>query len=320
MAEHRPFPPSPRRSALARSTGLTAASPIVVGAIAGAAVLLAAVAVGRGTSARLGAWIAAACAGRATLPTAATFTSAVLDTALPVLAAAGLAAVLAHLAQTRALWLPRRRLPRAPVLAPRRGVRAGLDLGAALVIGAVTVGWLWTMAPRLAALPQSPGAAGLVLASFAGALVVAWVLLGAVDALVRHADLAHALRMTAADKREDERLAAADPRWRARRTQIARGPTMRDAVASSSVVLLGDDLAVAVAWDPVHRPVPLRTATGRAARATQLLGLARRHAIAVHRDADLAAQLAGQADVGPVPELHWPRLAEIIAATRGRTR
>ena len=319
MAEHRPFPPSQRRRALARSAGLTAASPIVVGALAGAAVLLAAVAVGRGTSARLGAWIAAACAGRATPPTAAALTTAVIDLALPLLAAAGLAAVVAHLAQTRALWLPRRRLPHAPALAPRRGVRAGLDLGAAIAIGAVTVGWLWTMAPRLAALPRSPSAAGLVLASFAGALAVTWVVLGAIDALVRHADLAHALRMTAADKREDERLAAADPRWRARRTQIARGPTLRDAVAGSSVVILGDDVAVAVAWDPVHRPVPLRTASGRAARATQLLGLARRHAIAIHRDADLAARLAGQADVGPVPELHWPRLAEIIAATRGRT-
>jgi type III secretion system FlhB-like substrate exporter len=49
-----------------------------------------------------------------------------------------------------------------------------------------------------------------------------------------------------------------------------------------------------------------------------LLGLARRHRIAIHRDPALAAALA--AGDGPVPEPMWPRLAEIIAAIRGRDR
>jgi flagellar biosynthesis protein FlhB len=81
------------------------------------------------------------------------------------------------------------------------------------------------------------------------------------------------------------------------------------------LLLLGDDLAVAIAWDPIHRPVPLRVATGRGPGATQLLGLARRRAIPVHRDAQLARLLASD---GPVPEPHWPRIAEIVAAVRGR--
>jgi flagellar biosynthesis protein FlhB len=84
------------------------------------------------------------------------------------------------------------------------------------------------------------------------------------------------------------------------------------------VLVLGDGAAVAVAWDPVRRPIPVRTATGRGPRATQLLGLARRHRIAVHRDPALAAALVD--GDGPVPEPHWPRLAEIVAGTRGRDR
>lgn len=314
MAEDRPFPPSPRRRARARSAGLTAASPNVVGAVACGAAVLAIVATGRGASARLGAWIADACGGHGTSLTTAGLTDAALVIALPVLGAAALAATLAHVAQTRAVWIPRRRLPDAPVVAQRRGLHATLDLASAAVIGAVTLGWLWAMAPRLAALPQAPRATGLVLASFLAALAIAWVVLGAIDALVRHAEVTRALRMSAAEKREDERLAGADPRWRARRAQLARGPSVRDAVAGASVLVLGDGIAVAIAWDPVRRPVPLRTAIGRDARATQLLGLARRHAIAVHRDAALATALAG--GDGPVPEAHWPRLAEIIAATR----
>ena len=99
---------------------------------------------------------------------------------------------------------------------------------------------------------------------------------------------------------------------------LVLGDDVASAIAGSSVLLLGDGVAVAIAWDPAHRPVPTTTAIGRAAHATQLLGLARRHAIAVHRGPELTAALA--TTVGAVPEATWPRLAEIIAATRARRR
>lgn len=319
MASHRPFPPSPRRLALARAAGLHAASPILVGALACSAAVIALAALGHVTSARLGEWIAAACDGRATAALGpGELAGAALETATPILVVSALAAVTAHLAQTRALWLPRRRLPNAPQRAPRRGTRASLDLASAAVIGAVAFGWLWRIAPRLGGLTRSPGAGGLLIASFACAIAVARVALGTIDALIHHVQLTRSLRMTATDRRDDERLAGADPRWRARRASLANGPSTRDAVAGASLVVLGDDAAVAIAWDPIHRPVPVRTAAGRAARATQLLGLARRHAIPVHRDVALAAALAD--GEGPVSESLWPRLAEITAATRGRSR
>lgn len=340
MAEHRAFPPSPRRRALARQAGLHAASPFLVGAAAAAAALAALAALGGATLHRLGSAVAAACSGRPVLAPAA-LPEAVAATALPIVGVAAIAAMIAHLAQTRAAWLPRRRIAGAPAIeagAGSRTRRAAGELAAAAVIGGVAFAWLWQTAPHLAglvaldpvaspapSLASSPAAASPLLASatamlanLAMALVLAWNALGVLDALARHAALARALAMTPAEKRQDDRLAGADPRWRARRVAVQRAPHAADAVAGAALVLVGDDAAVAIAWDPVHRPIPIRTATGRGPRASHLLGLARRHRIPVHRDPALTTALVD--DDGPVPEPHWPRLAEIVAATRGRDR
>lgn len=311
LSEYRPFPPSPRRLALARRAGLSAASPLVVGAVACIAAIVAAIALARAAAAELGDWIAAACDGRAKLGVA-DLPHAVIELAAPIIGVAAVLAFAAHVAQTRALWLPRRRIAGAPVLPRHRIARALFDLCAMAVIASVAFGWLWITAPRLARLGEQPSATGAAVASLVVALAIAWFVIGVFDALLRRAELTDALAMTAAEKREDDRLAAADPRWRAQRLSIARGPS----IATAAVVLLGDDVAVAIAWEPTRQPVPMRIAVGRRARATQLVGLARRHAVAVHRDASLAAQL-GDGE-GPVPDAHWPRLAEIIAAVRRR--
>jgi flagellar biosynthesis protein FlhB len=360
MTERRPFPPSPRRLALARQAGLTSASPLVVGAIACGAAVLAAVFLARAAASLVGNWIAAACraadgsrslgdvtqgvdastlsAGRdgvatlglgghdrvATLGLDRVATlglegivAHVVELAGPIIAAAAIAAVVAHVAQTRSLWLPRRRIAGAPIIEPARVHRTAFDISAAIVIGVVAFGWLWITAPRLASLfvvdtPLLPVGSGL--ASLIVALAVAWISMGVVDALLRHVELTTALAMTITEKREDDRLSAADPRWRAQRTALMRGPSASSAVARAALVLLGDDVAVAIAWDARRQPVPLRTITGRRAHATQLLGLARRHRVPVHRDAQLAAALVD--GEGPIPDTHWARLADIIAAVQ----
>src|SRR5262245_27919426 len=135
MAEHRPFPPSPRRRALARQAGLHAASPVLAGAAAGAAALVAVAAIGGTMAHRLGAAIAAACGGHALLAPGAVG-EAVTGAALPIAGAAALAAAIAHLVQTRAVWLPRRRIAGAPTVEAgplARTRRAAFDLAAAAV-------------------------------------------------------------------------------------------------------------------------------------------------------------------------------------------
>lgn len=321
----RPFAPSQRRRALARAAGHTAASPAVVAAAAWGGGLVAVLLLGRAIAAKLAAWVAAAASSGATTPphessalSVGALPREVVALALPALAAAAIAALVAHVAQTRSIWLPRRKLRGAPTVSSSRTQRAGLDLAAAFAVGAVTVGWLWACAPRFAHLVDDPAQAGWMILAFAASLAIVWVMFGALDALLRHTELSRSLRMSAQDKREDERLAGADPRWARRRRDAQQSPApVRDAVAAASLLLLGDGTAVAIAWDPVRRPVPIRTATGTGARATQLLALARRSRIPVHRDADLAAALAGSD--GPVPEARWAHLAEIVAATSPRT-
>jgi flagellar biosynthesis protein FlhB len=350
MAEHRPFPPSPRRRALARRAGLHAASPLFAGAAAAAAAVVALGAIGRTLADRLAAAVAAACRGRPALPPGAVL-DAVVGVALPLAGAAALAALAVHIAQVRGVWLPRRRIPGAPAGEAGPGPRtrrAAFELAAAATIGGVALAWLWLSAPRIAVLAElaptavaapsaasvapplappgvaSPGLSQLLagtaalLAGLAAALVVAWVVYGILDAVLRHAALGRALAMTPAEQREDTRLASADPRWRAHRNAVRREPGAAEAVAGASLLVLGDNAAVAIAWHAVLRPIPVRSVAGLGPRATQLLGLARRHRIPVHRDPALAAALVG--GDGPVPEPHWPRVAELIAATRGRAR
>jgi flagellar biosynthetic protein FlhB len=316
MPERRPFPPSPRRRALARQAGLTGASPLLVGAAAVGAAAAASVMLARSAATQVGGWIAAACDGRAVLAPVGML-HAVLAIALPLLGIAALAAIAVHVAQTRGVWLPRRRIEDAPGLPAGAGPRtaaAAFELVGAAVVGVCAFGWLWLTAPRLASLFDAPVAqAAVAVAAFVATIAIAWVALGVVDALLRHAAVGRALSMTAEEKRQDERLSAADPRWRALRRKLSGPEPAREAIAKATLLLLGDDVAVAIAWDAARQPAPTIVAHGTGARATQLLAHARRQALPVHRDAALAAALP---TVGTVPEASWPRLAEIIAAVR----
>lgn len=318
----RPFPPSPRRRALARHAGLHGGSPLLVAALACAALLVALALVGEAVASRAAAWVAAACRLEPALGMR-DVAGAVAALVGPLLVAAAVIATLAHLVQTRALWIPRRRIAGAPSIEPARVRRALFDLTSAAVIGAIAFAWLWLAAPRIAMLSSVPLAAGLAIASAVASFAIAYVVLGIADALLRHRELANALSMTAREKREDERLSGADPRWRGVRARVATD--LSADLGGATLLVLGDDLAVAIAWDPLRRPIPAATAVGRGARATQLLALARRRGIPAHRDPELARALAGKrpghgadlvVDAGPVAEHHWPRLAEVVAAVR----
>ena len=254
---------------------MTAASPMLVAGLACAAIAIV-VSVGRFA---LGDAIAAACNGAATLPAARSLVMQVLAIALPLVGAAAIAAIAAHLAQTRALWLPRRTIRDAPALdrgAVARTRSTAFELLAVMVIGAVGFGWLWIFAPRLAVLFElAPGemlrASAALGASFLAALAIAYLGIGVVDAVARQIELANALAMSSTEKREDDRLTSADPRWARQRALLARdtaseGAALAAAVAGCAVVILGEDLAIAIAWDATKRPIPTRIAVSRRAR------------------------------------------------------
>lgn len=331
MAEDRPFAPSPRRLAQARRAGLTPSSPLLVGALACGAAVLALGVLGRAMLAKLGTQIADACGQGDALTAGDTATSqatplgSLLAAAVatigalvvPLAAVIAVAAIAAQVAQARTLWIPRRRIDGAPALpadASARTRKAGRELLHLLAIGAVVVGWLWWTAPKLAALPTAPLAAGALAINALAALAVAWLAIGVLDALLRHVALGQALRMTSAEKREDDRLGASDPRWRRLARTLAREPDPRAQLAEATLLVLGDDAAVAIAFDPLRTPTPTRVAVGKGVLVTQLVALARRYRLPIHREPALAAALVERR--GAVPEQHWARLAELVAATR----
>ncbi len=318
---------------LARRAGIVGASPLVVAAAAWLAALLGVELTARSAAAQLAVWIEDACTGSAASLTLPRLAGAVLALAAPMIAAAALAAIVAHVVQTRSVWLPRRRILGAPTLPADAAARArgtAFTLVAALGLAAATLIWLWTVAPRLGTLLAIDDAGRLVagaafIAGFATTLALGWVVLGVVDAVARWVQLAAALRMSATEKREDDRLAGADPRWRQARASAARRSHPRadddigDAVRGASLVIRGEGIAAAISWHAVLRPIPTRLVAGRGARATQLLALARHHGVAIHTDTALAVSLAADAD-GPIAPAHWHRLAGVVAAVQRGTR
>lgn len=311
------MPPTPRRRADARRAGLHAASPWLTGAAAAVGTLVAVAGLAVAIVDRWTAAIASACrnpaSGSSPLPSLSSIT-ALASPIVAVLALTAVIAIIAHLGQTRALWLPRRRIRGAPLPPRDRGWQMARELAAPSLIGAATVGWLWFSAPQIAALFEQPLAAGPLIASAAATLVATWLGLAIGDSVARHLALAGALRMTRAEHREELRRSAADPRWRKLRARLS---APRDVVASASVVIVDDNLATACAigWHPRRQPIPTRIAVGRGAAATAVISLARRFAVPIHRDGELATAL-GDSE-GAVPEALWPRLAEIVSATSG---
>lgn len=341
MADDRVLPPTPRRIALARRAGLVARSPILVAgaAWAGAAIALW-VAMRRAgavleTAIRAGATAAdpaAASAGAIRSGDVggaahavgglapADVIGAVLGLVAPIVIGAMIGGVALHVAQTRALAIPRRRVDGAP--RPGRGVdRRAADAGVRLIraglVGATAIGWTWVHLADLGHVGELPTSAALAGAGVLGLgaiahLAAALLVAGALDlgvAVLRHrADL----RMTRREQVDDARAAGLDPRWRAgRRRGDARDATA--AIASARVLVTGDG-AAAVRYHERLWPRPIVVAVGRGIDATRLIELARRHRITIHHDPSLARALADAGVDGAVPDRWLESLADVVAA------
>ena len=324
-ADDRVLPPSARRVALARRAGLVPRSAVLVAGAAwtGAAIGLW-LAASRARALLSSSLVAATAATDGTLsapPTAAGLAVAVLGVAAPLVAGAALAAIAAHLAQTRQLAIPRRVVAGAPRPArgiDRRAADAGLAGLRAVAVAAVAVAWTWTHLGDLGRLASQPTGAALasataLLVSAVAHLAAALLAVGALDLLV--AVLRHRadLRMTRTEAADDARSAGIDPRWRRARLDRGAGP---DAVRTARLVVAGDG-AAAIRWHATLWPVPTLLATGRGLDATRLLELARRHHVPIHHAPVLAKSLATLSAGAAIPDALRPALADLIAADGG---
>ncbi len=327
--EHRPFPPSARRLAEARLAGRVAWSPALVagGAIAGGAIVLAAVS---------GAWVREAglgiTQGAASAQSAAPVDDAlatrgadviatVLALALPAVVVIAAVALAAHVAQTRSGWLPRRasrRLPPAHDDALRRGGLGALGLGRAIAVAAVAAGLL---VPASSVLAAHAGAPAGVTGAFAGTLAITLlasaaataITLGAIDWLERARRIRADLAMTAREVRDERRESEADPAWRRARARAAR-PTDDEAVRRATVVVVAGDRAAAVSWHARWQPVPLVTAAGSGRAGSRLAALARRHRVPVLHAPTLAPALVALGANAVIPERLHPDVARVLVS------
>jgi flagellar biosynthetic protein FlhB len=321
----RPFPPTPRRRALARAAGVvldspafTAAAAMALGVLAIAAVAPSIAASVRGSTA----WALAHAAdedavARATGSSAAGVVASVLGAVGPLLLAAAVGAVVATAAMTRSLFVPRRSVRGAPSVPPEPGVDAALGLARAAVVAAVGATFVVTHLPMLSAAPSAASFAPSLEALAVHALAhvaVAALLVAATDIVVRHRRMAGALRMTAREAREEARSAGTDPQAR-RRLRDARGRAHgvdpRERLRDATLVLVGAEVAVALRYTAgMAAPVTLRTARGLARQ--QLVSAARALGIPLLADDELArALVAGAAGLDPA---HQPALARALAA------
>lgn len=247
-----------------------------------------------------------------------------LAVALPVLVAGAAAALLVHLAQTRALWIPRRRVPGAPVPPADAAARARGGLWAAVRGGAllaVAAGWLVAAAPAFAAsLAIAPArllpAGAALVAAAALALTATWVALGGLELLGRALALARAARMTPEEQREELRATGGAARlWRGAHQRA--GQRDREQLGDAALLVVGDGVCAAVAWHPQRTPVPAVVVARRGRGIEALLAVARAGGIPIRHRPELAAALAARGP-GAVAEALWPELAKLVALSPPR--
>lgn len=335
----RNLPATPRRLALARRAGLVAHAPSLTTAAAwlGALIALSSLAPRLGDVLRQGLRQGLELAGRPQARGASSLavelSVATLSAALPVVLAAAALALLAHVAQVRAVWLPRRRVEGAPAAPSGMGARARSALWSSArgcVLAVAVLAWLGSAAPRVGqvlALRDAdllPAGAALI----GGATLVAvagWVALGALELIGRALLLATSARMTAAELREELRATGAGSRrWaEERRAAGADGGSLADRqrreLAEAAILVVGDDLCAAVAWSAQRSPVPRVISARRGRGVGSLVAEARRQRVPIQRAPQLAELLVA-AGPGDAPREAWPLLATLIAVSEDSQR
>jgi flagellar biosynthesis protein FlhB len=328
----RNLPASPRRLALARKAGAVAHAPALTTAAAWAGALLALVALGPQIAAALReglrrGLVHAGAPSLEPLPARAPALAALvgesvagaLAIAAPVLIGGAVLALGVHLAQTRGLWIPHRRLRGAPLPPNDLATRARGSLWATAKGGALAAAGLGSLVaalPVLAAALSLESAALLpliaaALSSAGIALVATWVALGALELIGRTLALAAAARMTPAEQREELRESGGAGRL-VRGAARRASDDERELLAAATLLVAGDGACAAVAWHPRRSPAPAIVLT-RSGRGVELvLSLARRDRLPIRRAPSLAAQLAA-AGPGEVPRALWTQLADLVA-------
>jgi type III secretion protein U len=335
MSGTRSEAPTPRRLREARRRGELPEGRDLTGAAALLGGLAALGATGPGLVAALADLLRSALSGAGPAPEAALTRGAVV--ALRLVLAPGLgalaAATLAGGLQTGFALAPAALSPRPERLDPFRGLarlasreallRVLLGLGKGALLAALSAGWLAGALPALAGLPRAGGTALWrvlpLLSSLAFRLGLAFLALGAADALLARRLHARALRMTRDEVRRDSREDEGQPEHRAERRRLHRALLQAGPVAAATVVVTNPThLAVALRHERGGDGAPRVLAKGAGRDAARIRSAARRAGVPLVRDVGLARALFRLAEVGDeIPEELYQAAAALLAHLYG---
>ena len=264
------------------------------------------------------------------------FAHAAASVAAPLLAlmcASVLGGVASGVAQTGLLWQPELVGPRWDRLSLAQGLKRMVDLDrvvelckALLVVALVIAVAAWWALPKLPVLfawlrvPESQSTAELLgwLARLMLTLVAVLVPIAAFDAFWRRFRLAHRLRMTKQEVRDEARQREGDPqaraRHRTRHRQLSRSRMIAAVAAADVVIANPTHFAVALRYDATAASAPEVLAKGRDRVALRIRAAAEAHGVPVVEDKPLARLLHDSCEVGRfVPENLFQAVAEVLA-------
>ena len=332
--------PTQKRVDEARGRGEIAQSRDLVSAAALTAALVALVAGGPESVARLLAYwkaaLAAAPAGGS--PSGALWAgTGALARALAVpLAAAAAAALGAGLLQTRGLVALGAIKPDLGRLSPAAGLKRAFGGEAALQVGkgllkVALVGVLaWvTVRPVLGGVAALAGVSGARILALLGALASRLALrvalvalaLGVADYLLAHRRHRRRLMMTREEVKRESKESEGDPSHRAERQRLHRELMEQRMVAevrkADFVVVNPDHIAVALRYDRDGDAAPVIIASGERLLAERIKQVAREEGVPIFRDVTLARSLRGLPEGEEIPAALYEAVAEVLRVVYG---
>lgn len=340
--DERTEPATPRRRQEARARGHVAKSADLATAVVLLGGLTALAVCGRSLAAGLfdlvrGSLGSLAAAGEepgALASSARAAAGAGLGAALPVVGALLLVAVAAHGAQVGFLFAWPAVAPDAARLDPARGwarifsgrtlARGAASLLKVIAVSAVAGATLWSERERLVGLGgASAQELARVWAGTAGILGVrmglALLALGLADYAVARWLYERELRMSRAERLEEQRRTEGDPELKKRRLALGRriapraGPADRPLRGAAVLVVDSDGAAVALGYDPSRDPAPRVVAKAAGRAAERLREEALGAGVPVVERAAARALFRRVPEGRPVPGEAFPEVAEILA-------
>lgn len=256
----------------------------------------------------------------------------------PILAAAAVAALLVHAAQTSGIVVARRVVPRLARLDPATGMRtlfSGVRLlsvvravVAASVVGGLGYGSVREHVSEWARLAGRPIRTGWAISAAAQSLAMRTALvglvLGAIDAVVVRQSWLRRLRMTKDEVRREHRDSEGDPQTKAARErayhEMLAQATVANVKGASVVVVNPTHVACALRYDArAGDDAPVVTAKGEGSLAARIASVARDSGVPVVRHPPLARVLV-QLDPGEaIPETLFVSVAEILSEISRQT-